>query len=170
MVAERGAAGATAWLRGLRYLEDALLALLLGTMVLLASGQILLRNVFQAGLLWADPLLRALVLWVGLLGALVASRENRHISIDVLSRLLPARARGAAQAVTSLFTTGVSGVVAYHAVRFAASDYAAGTEAFSGVPAWIVESIVPFAFAVVALRYGILFGVQARDAGRAARR
>ncbi|MBE0616658.1 MAG: TRAP transporter small permease [Proteobacteria bacterium] len=170
MVAERLAAGASFWLRVLRLTEDTLLALLLATMVLLASGQILLRNVFEAGLLWADPVLRALVLWVGLLGALVASRENRHISIDVLSRLLPPRIREVAQAVTNVFTAGVSAVVAYHAVRFAASDYAAGTKAFAGVPSWIVESIVPFAFAVIALRYLVLFGVQVRDARRAAPR
>jgi len=170
MVAERLAAGASFWLRVLRHVEDTLLALLLGTMVLLASGQILLRNVFEAGLPWADPLLRALVLWVGLLGALVASRENRHISIDVLSRLLPPRVRDPARGLTNLFTAGVAGVVAYHALRFAASDYAAGTEAFTGVPAWIVESIVPFAFAVVALRYLVLFGTQVRDARRRAPR
>lgn len=165
-MAEGLAAGAAFWLRLLRRTEDALLGLLLAVMVVLAASQILLRNVFDTGLFWADPLLRALVLWVGLLGAVVASREDRHIAIDVLSRLLPARFNGWTRPVTSLFTAGVSAVVAYHAVRFVASDYAAGTTAFGGVPAWAVEAVVPLAFALITLRYCVLCAVQVRDAAR----
>lgn len=170
MAAERLEAAAALSLRVLRRVEDTLLALLLGTMVFLAGGQILLRNVLGTGLIWADPLLRALVLWVGLFGALVASREDRHISIDALSRLLPARVRVGTRATTSLFTAAVSAVVAYHAARFVASDYAAGTTAFAGLPSWVVESIVPFAFGVVSLHYLVLAAVHLRSAaGRAPR-
>ncbi len=64
-------------------LEDALLVALLGVLLLLASTQILLRNLFDAGLTWADPLLRVLVLWLGLLGAMIASRSGKHITLDV---------------------------------------------------------------------------------------
>jgi TRAP-type C4-dicarboxylate transport system permease small subunit len=168
MAAERLEAAAALSLRALRRVEDALLALLLGTMVLLAGGQILLRNVLEIGLIWADPLLRALVLWVGLFGALVASREDRHISIDVLSRVLPARIGAFARAVTSLFTAGVSAVVAYHAARFVAFDYEAGTAAFAGLPAWVVESILPFAFGVISLRYLVLVAIHLRSAANRA--
>ena len=42
--------------------EDALLALLLTGMILLAAAQILSRNLFSFGLVWGEPLLRALVL------------------------------------------------------------------------------------------------------------
>lgn len=166
---ERLAAGAAFWLRLLRYTEDTLLGLLLAVMVLLAGGQILLRNVFDTGVFWADPLLRALVLWVGLLGAVVASREDRHIAIDFVSRLLPGHLKGWTRPVTSLFTAGVSAVIAYHAVRFVASDYAAGTTAFGGIPAWAVEAVVPLAFALITLRYCVLCAVQVRNTGRGAR-
>ena len=91
----------------LHRLEEAVLALLLGAMIVLASLQILLRGAFGSGLAWADPLLRVLVLWVGLLGAVTASREGRQITVDVLSRLLSERARAAVGAITGLFTAGV---------------------------------------------------------------
>ena len=61
-------------------LEDALLVALLGVLLLLASTQILLRNLFDAGLTWADPLLRVLVLWLGLLGARVSRPRQRILS------------------------------------------------------------------------------------------
>ena len=137
----------------LHRLEEAVLALLLGAMIVLASLQILLRGAFGSGLAWADPLLRVLVLWVGLLGAVTASRVGRQISVDVLSRLLSGRARAAAGAVTSLFTAGVAAVVAVHAVRFVASEREFASVAFSGIPAWWLESVIPFAFAAIALRY-----------------
>ena len=140
--------------RGLLYrLEEAVLALLLGAMILLSSLQILLRGLFDSGIGWADPLLRALVLWVGLLGAVTASRGGRQITVDVFSRLLSGRLRASVAAVTSLFTAGVAGVLAYHGARFVASEHEFASVAFSGIPAWTLESVIPFAFAAIALRY-----------------
>ena len=56
--------------RTLHRAEDAVLALLLGATIVLASLQILLRGIFGTGIGWVDPLVRVLVLWLGLLGAL----------------------------------------------------------------------------------------------------
>jgi len=137
----------------LQRVEDIVLALLLGAMILLAPVQILLRGVLGTGIAWVDPLLRVLVLWVGLLGAVAASFEGRHITVDVLSRLLPERARAAAGAVSSLFTAAVAALVAYHGARFVASELHFGSVAFSGIPAWTLEAVIPFSFGVVALRY-----------------
>jgi len=143
-------------LEWLHRLEDAVLAVLLGGMIVLASAQIFLRNLAETGLVWADPVLRVLVLWVGLLAALVASRADNHISVDVCSRLLRGRAQAGAKAVTHLFTAAVCAVLAYQSGRFVASEWQAGTEAFLGVPTWSVELILPFAFGLIGVRYGLL--------------
>lgn len=157
----------------LERIEETLLALLLGAMIVLASLQIALRGVFGTGIAWADPALRVLVLWVGMLGAVAASREGRHITIDVFSRLLPARARALAGVVTSLFTAAVAALLAWHGARFVASERRFESVAFSGIPSWLLESVIPFAFAAIALRYALLAvadllaAVRARDAGEA---
>lgn len=142
----------------LHRLEDALLALILGLLVLLAPLQILLRNVFDTGIGWADPLLRVLVLWVALLGALAATRGRRQIRIDVLSRVAGRRVQSAIDGLTSLFAAAVCGVVAYHAARFVASEIEYRTVAFEGVPAWVCELVIPVAFGLIALRY-LLYSV-----------
>ena len=54
----------------------------------LAFLQIFLRNVFTTGLAWGDLVLRNLVLWIGFIGATLATREGKHINIDILSRSL----------------------------------------------------------------------------------
>jgi TRAP-type C4-dicarboxylate transport system permease small subunit len=151
----RGAVARGPWrgIRALHRLEDAVLAALLLVMIVLAPLQVVLRDVFEAGITWVDPLLRVLVLWVGMLGALAASRDGRHITIDVLSRILPDRARAVADAVTSLFAAAVSGLVAWHAGRFVWTELQFESTAFSGLPAWTLQSILPFAFGFIALRY-----------------
>jgi TRAP-type C4-dicarboxylate transport system permease small subunit len=155
--APRVARGLERGVRALHRAEDALLALFLTATILLAALQIALRHAFDAGITWGDPLLRVLVLWLGLLGALAATRERRHITIDVIARLLPARGKAVADAVTSLFAAIVSATVAFYAARFVASEVEFGSVAFAGIPAWALEVVIPVAFGLIALRFLLQF-------------
>jgi TRAP-type C4-dicarboxylate transport system permease small subunit len=156
MSQDAGQGAAARALAALHTIEDYALASLLGLMVLLAPLQIFLRNFFDQGLTWADPLLRVLVLWVGLLGAVSAARGNRHITIDVLSRLLPPRPRAALSVVTSRFTVIISAIVAWHSGRFVSMEREYESIAFSGMQAWIFELVIPVAFGIIAFRYALL--------------
>lgn len=137
-------------------LEDALLVLLLAVMILLSVTQIGLRNFFDEGIAWADPVLRHTVLWLGLLGAVVATRGNRHISIDVLSKVLKPRARTLAQIAIAVFAAGVSALVCYHGTRLVVMDYESGTQILAGFPAWAAELVIPWSFGVICLRFAWL--------------
>ena len=139
----------------LHRLEDGLLALILGLLVLLAPLQLFLRNFFDTGITWGDPLLRVLVLWVGMLGALAATRGRRQISIDVLSHVFGKRLQSGVGVVTSLFTALVCAVVAVHSARFVASEIEYQATAFAGVPVWTCEIVIPVAFGLIALRYAL---------------
>jgi TRAP-type C4-dicarboxylate transport system permease small subunit len=140
-------------------LEDGLLILILTAMILVSGTQIVLRNLFDGAILWADPLLRVAVLWVGMIGAMVATRSDKQIAIDALSRFLPQHWKFRFRVVTDLFTAAVSAVVAWSAFRLMMGDREAGGMAISFVPVWVCESILPVAFAVIALRY-LLFAVE----------
>lgn len=151
MVTEQGLGARV--LQVLHRTEDGLLALLFGAMVLLALTQIVLRNLFDEGLAWSDPLLRVMVLWVGLLAAAIASRDDRHIAIDLVTRWVSDRARSAIGVVTALFTAAVCAVIAWNAARLVALDHEAGVELTAGLPGWLFELIIPLSFGVIALRY-----------------
>jgi len=138
-------------LRILVNIEDVLLAFALLVMIALASSQILLRNVADTSLVWADPVLRNLVLWIGLLGAMVASQRGRHINIDLLQRYLGESARCAVRSFMELFTAAICGLVSWHSLRFVLDERGANTMVVSGLPTWVAESILPLAFAVMAL-------------------
>ncbi len=134
-------------------LEDSLLMLLLSSMIILASGQIILRNFFDFGFIWIDPLLRLLVLWTGLIGATVASRDNKHIRIDLLSRYLSKDAHLFIQFLVGLFTSFICTIIAWHGASWVLLDYQDNLLGFQDLPAWIMESIIPLAFGLIALRY-----------------
>jgi len=142
--------------RGLRWLEDGFLVGLLGAMILLAATAIVQRNIFDAGFIWADELLRLMVLWVALLGAVSASREDHHIRIDLLTRYLPFAWRRYTRMFTDLFTVAVCGLVAWYAFQFVQLEYEFGSEVLDGYPAWIVQMILPVGFGLIALRYLVL--------------
>src|SRR5919109_963423 len=72
-------------------LERALVVLLLTGLLGLGLLQVIARNFLASGLFWADELLQHMVLWLGFLGASLATREHRHLSIDVLTHVLPPR-------------------------------------------------------------------------------
>ncbi len=142
--------------RIIHYIEDGLLALLLASMIILAGSQIFLRNFWNSGVEWIDPSLRVLVLWIGLLGAMVAARQINHINIDVISRLLPKMGRRIVATITNLFSATICGLVAYHAGRFVQMEYEDQTTAFADVPSWICEIIIPIGFTLMAVRFFIL--------------
>ena len=136
-----------------RGIENLLLCALLLTMVALAVWQIIARNLLGGGLLWADEFLKILLLWLGMAGAVAASREGKHIQIDVLSRLLPDRFQIAAQLVTGLFTAAVCSLCAWHAGRFVLMEREFGSTVLGNVPAWIFEAAIPVAFGLIGYRY-----------------
>jgi len=137
-------------------IEDGILVGLLLLMIGLSVTQIFLRNLFDSGIVWSDILVRILVLWVGLLGAMVASRQGNHINVDILDRYLPERVKPLVSTVVQLFTALICTVATYFSLLFVQGEYADGGTLFARVPAWVCESIIPFAFAVIALRYFML--------------
>ncbi|MCC7258836.1 MAG: TRAP transporter small permease [Gammaproteobacteria bacterium] len=139
-----------------RWVENVLLALALAAMVALAAAQIALRNFGGAGLVWADEALRLLVLWVTMLGAVAASRDQRHVSIDALSRYLPHRWLRGIGRLLDVFVAAVCFVLAWYSWQFVADALAADDRVLGGaVPAWSVQLILPVAFALVGYRYTV---------------
>lgn len=133
--------------------ESGFLVFLLFLMVFLAFGQVVLRNLLHSGLLWTDIFLRQLVLWVGFLGASLAVRERRHISIDVLPQFLPASYKPWIQVLVDLSTGLISVFLTLASWKFVRLEMEYPTILFLDLPAWIFQTILPISFAVISLRY-----------------
>jgi len=145
--------------KAIHRVEDVLLVVLLSSMIVLASTQILLRILLDYGLIWADPLLRVMVLWLGLTGATVASRHNKHIHIDVLTRFFSKNLYLFVQTLVGQFTAWVCIIIAWHGARWVQMDYLDEMTSLGGIPSWMLEIIIPISFAVIGIRY-FLFSIR----------
>lgn len=137
----------------LHRIEDASLVIAFSILLLLSFSQIIMRNFFSTGLYWGDAAARYLVLWVGLLGAMAATRDDNHISIDIISRYAPDKIKPVIRIMTDSFTAVVSGILAYISTTFIIAEMGAGIKAFASVPTWITGLILPAAFGIICIRY-----------------
>ena len=136
-----------------RLFENVLLVTLLCAMMVLAVAQIVLREVFNTGIVWAGELLKLMVLWLAMIAAIAACRDNRHIRIDALSHVLPKTAIRATRVLVDLFAAAVCVVIAWHAWRYLQIEIEWGDTVLIDTPAWIAHIVIPVSFAIVAYRF-----------------
>jgi len=134
-------------------IETAFLVLFLSVMVGLSFAQVLLRNLFDTGLLWGDPLVRHLVLWVGFAGAAIATSEERHIGIDALSKFLSPRGKSASRVITNAFALIVCYLLADAAYSFFLEEKEAGGMLVLDIPSWVGLVVVPPGYALMGFHF-----------------
>lgn len=147
-----------------RLIENVLLVVGVVALIVLAAGQILLRNVFSVGIAWGDPLLRLLVLWLTLVGAVAAARDHKHIAIDAADRLLAPTLRRAVAAGRYLFTSAICAVLAWYSLAFVRESREFGDTLLGNWPAWWFQVVMPVAFALLAYRYLLRAALSIRTA------
>lgn len=141
-------------------LETVALVTLLTAMMLLAVGQIVLREVFNTGFVWADELIKLMVLWLAMVGSIAACRDNRHIRIDALSHLLPELAVRLIRVFVDLFAAFICGVIAWHSWQYLKVEIEYQDMVLVGIPAWIAHSVLSAAFLLISFRFLVLVAKQ----------
>jgi len=134
-------------------MEALTVTVLLSLMILIAFSQVILRNVFNEGILWGDIFIRQLVLWVGFLGASLAVRESKHISVDFLPHILPKTWGKLVQFIVNLTAGIISGFLALAAFRFVQFEMEGSAVLFLDIPVWVFQIILPYSFCVITARF-----------------
>ena len=135
-------------------IEDFFIELFLGVMVIIVLAQILLRNVYQSGILGGDELVRHLVLWIAFFGAGIATRSRAHVKIDAVKNIIPDRWKPYSDVVVSLFSCIVCCVLVYASCQFVYIEYQAREHStFLNLPVWLMEIILPAGYLIIALRF-----------------
>lgn len=133
--------------------ETVILVAVVLIMVLFSFMQVVLRNVFDQGILWGDIFLRHLVLWVGFIGASLASMEEKHINIDVFSRLMKGRYKPLSQSIVYLFAAGITYLLTRAAWAFVMDEREYETILFGDIASWYFQIIIPIGFALMTIRF-----------------
>jgi TRAP-type C4-dicarboxylate transport system permease small subunit len=147
-----------------RRLEDGAIVALLAAIVVLAGAQIVVRNLGAGGLVWSDQVLRILVLWVAMFGAVAAARDNSHAIIDLVVHRLPDLPKRILETAVCGVTAAVCGFIAWHSAAFVREESQYGAVLFGDVPAWPFQLAIPLGFALIAWRYALYTVLAARGA------
>ncbi len=139
--------------RLLTRIEFGFLVLMFSAIVVLSFAQVVLRNLFDTGFLWADTLIRHLVLWVGFIGAALAAGEERHIGIDAVTHFFPSRGKSIVRIFTYLFAIVVCYYLADAALTFLIDERDAGSVIMLSIPTWIALLIIPAGYALIAVHF-----------------
>ena len=87
-------------------LAEMLLVTMLAVMIVMVFGNVVLRYGFNSGIISSEELSRYLFIWITFLGAIIAFRENAHLGLDTVVRLLPSSGKKVFFAVSNMLMFG----------------------------------------------------------------
>ncbi len=136
----------------------------------LSAGMKLFLWAMPNGLIWSQKMALCFMLWVGFIGASIATRDRAHIVFEVAGRIWPKAVqpavRGAARAITAAFAAFLGllsiGFTRYHYVEWRDSGHVASVFEGFEVPMWTIYGFLPIAFAVMTMRF-LLYGASAPE-------
>lgn len=135
--------------------ENATLVVLFAGLMLLAVAQIVLRLFFDAGFIWNDELQKLLVLWITLVASIAASRNDRHLRIDLVSHFVPERLARLPRLTVDAFAAAVCAMLAWQSWRYLLLTREFGDSLVTGIdiPAWMAYAVMPAGFAIMSYRF-----------------
>jgi tripartite ATP-independent transporter DctM subunit len=133
-------------------LERWALVLIVLTMVILPTLEAAVRRLTGSGVPGAAVYTEHLTLWVGFIGALLATASGHHLALSTVDFLPAGRPRDLARAFGSAVTTLTCAILTYASLDMLLFDKGRIDTLAGGVPEWWFEIIMPVGFAVMSLR------------------
>ncbi len=133
--------------------ERFLVAFLLLAMIVLPAASTVSRRLLGRELPGSAVLAQHITLWVGFLGALLATVSGHHLALSTLEAVPRGWPRNAARFFGQVVSAAACGLLAWASVRLVRAEWGGfGVVAFGIKVAWS-QLVMPAAFAVMALRF-----------------
>ncbi len=136
--------------------ENGLTVVVLAAMVILPLVGVAARWIMGESLAGLSLYVQSLNLWLAFIGAAIAARAGRHLSLSTGTILnLKGRARLLVAGFTSAVATAVTALLAYASVQLVRAETSSDLALAGGIPNWFVECIMPLGFGLMAIRLAI---------------
>lgn len=145
--------------------ENTIALLAMAGIVILPLAEIVLRKWFATGVPGAAPFAQHLTMWVGMLGAAIAARDGKLLSLATGEILAHSKTAHVAKFIAAIAGAAVATVFAVGGVNLVKLDRVDATEIAAGVPVWIADLVLPIAFSLIAVR--LMWGAAESRVGRA---
>lgn len=131
--------------------ENTVTALFLAVMIALPIAEIVLRALFGFGIQGSTSFVQHATLAVGMLGAAIAARDGRLLTLATTA-FLSGRARTFAALLGGAVGAAVACAFALASWEFVAVEREAGSVIAYGVPEWVTQLFLPAGFVLIAWR------------------
>ncbi|MCX5777031.1 MAG: TRAP transporter large permease subunit [Candidatus Firestonebacteria bacterium] len=131
-------------------IENGFAMALLFAMALIPVIEMVFRKLLNTGIAGSIVYVQHLTLWVGFVGAIIATRDKRHLTITSLDEYLPETGKKVAEIFRNFMSTAICFALFLASVQLVRSESITGNLA---IPTWIMELILPIGFIIMALRF-----------------
>jgi len=141
---------------GIYFVEKILLTTALLIMVVLVFLDVINRHfhLFGNSFVWAKEVARFMMIWVGFIGASIATKHMEHLSVGLRDKLFPPKILRWIKALANLIATIVTLFFAYLGYRFVMESYQfSDTSLALKFPLWVVQIIIPISLVIIAIRF-----------------
>jgi C4-dicarboxylate transporter DctM subunit len=135
--------------------ENLLAAAALGGLMLLPLAEIALRRIVSTGIPGSAPFALNLTLWVGLLGAAIAARDGKLLTLATGEFLPKGRVTAIAHLAGGAIGAAIAMMFAVGGLALVTTERATGDMIAAGVPVWVSTLAFPLAFTLIAVRLAL---------------
>ena len=132
--------------------EDWALAITLGLMMLLPILEIVLRKTVSRGISNAPSVVQHLALVAGMVGAAIAARDGRLLSLGSVEMLIKPAWRPVTRFIARVVAGVITALLCYASAEFVLTERQASSVVAYGIRTWVVQLILPIGFALIAWR------------------
>jgi tripartite ATP-independent transporter DctM subunit len=135
-----------------RGIESLIAAVAILAMAILPVSEMLLRP-FDVSIRGQIEFVKYLTLWVAFVGAMIATREKRHLTLSTGLNVLPERLSRYGGLLAAAASTAVTAGLAWAGLTQVLATYEFSMSGQGNwLPSWVHESVIPLAFAVITVR------------------
>ena len=118
-------------------------------------------GLYPKGVGFSSPVALILTLWLGFVGASMATKDGRHLKVEAVQRALPEKVKRVAALISGLLTAAFCLFLAKLALTYIDDQYQTFVESEElggmhdgvDIPRYQTFKIVPFAYGVMAVRF-----------------
>ncbi|MDH5720469.1 MAG: TRAP transporter large permease subunit [Spirochaetia bacterium] len=137
----------------IKKIENSLGIVALLLMAFLPVLEIILRAFFNTGITGSSEFVQNLTLWVGFLGAALASFEGRHLNLSSGIKIIPDKYANISKAFAGIVSTAISTGLLWGSYQYVVFEMESDVLIGALIPVWIVALILPISFFLITVRF-----------------
>lgn len=142
----------------LQNFEDIVASIFISITTVLVIINIILRYIFNSGLVWSEEVATGCFVWSVFIGAVAVFKHRGHVGVDLIVKRLPRAMQWSIRLLTDVILVVLNGYMAYLSVLYIQTSYTKMTPVL-GVSSAYISSSVLIAF-VLMTAYSVKFVVE----------